>query len=206
MADGQLDQARTQDVPATERPASRRGFLTGLGRLAIGACAAGAAFDPSSVLAATVGASRRTLSLVSLHTNEKLKVTYWADGRYVPTALADANELLRDWRSGEIGKIDPKLLDLLFALRTKLHTDEPFQVISGYRSPKTNAMLAGRTRHSGVADKSLHMQGKAIDIDLAGRQLNRIRQAATELKLGGVGYYPKSSFVHVDTGRVRYWS
>lgn len=185
----------------------RRGFLTGLGRLALGAAAAGAALDPASAIAAAVsGPSRRSLSLVSLHTGEKLRATYWADGRYQENALSDLNEFLRDWRTGDVGAIDPKLLDLLFALKGKLRSDDAFQVISGYRSPATNSMLRGRSKHSGVASRSLHMDGKAIDITMAGRQLARIRQAATELRLGGVGYYPKSGFVHVDTGRVRYWS
>ncbi|WP_244559331.1 DUF882 domain-containing protein [Azospirillum sp. RU37A] len=170
--------------------------------------AAGAAIALPTIItdraaAAPLGATRRTVSFVSPHTREKLRVTYFADGRYLPTALADVNEMLRDWRTGEKGRMDPKLLDLLFQLRQRLRTEEPFQVISGYRCPKTNAMLAAKTE--GVATKSLHMEGKAIDIDLPSRQLARIRQAAVDLKLGGVGIYTKSSFVHVDTGRVRHW-
>lgn len=185
--------------------ASRRGFLSSLGKLVLGA---GAAVTLPTIItdraeAAPMSAARRTLSFVSPHTREKLRVTYFADGRYLPTALADVNEMLRDWRTGEKGRMDPKLLDLLFQLRQRLRTDEPFQVISGYRCPKTNAMLASKSE--GVATKSLHMEGKAIDIDMPSRQLSKIRQAAVDLKLGGVGIYSKSSFVHVDTGRVRYW-
>lgn len=99
--------------------------------------------------------------------------------------------------------MDPRLMDILFALRRKLNTDRPFQVISGYRSPETNAML--RKRNVGVAKISLHMQGKAIDIRLPGFKLSTLHKACIELKRGGVGFYPKSNFVHVDTGRVRYW-
>ncbi|QJE74433.1 DUF882 domain-containing protein [Aerophototrophica crusticola] len=201
--------------PSTSRPespensdapdAARRGFLRSVCKLGL---AAGAAICLPTLItdtaeAASLSAPRRTLQFVSLHTGEKLKVTYWADGRYLPTALQDVNEMLRDWRTGEQTRMDPKLLDLLFQLRQKLRADQAFQVISGYRSPKTNSMLHASS--DGVASKSLHMEGKAIDIDMAGRQLKKIRQAALDLRLGGVGYYPKSSFVHVDTGRVRQW-
>lgn len=183
----------------------RRGFLRRMGGLVLGA---GAAIAMPTILtnpadAAPLSSPRRSLSFVSPHTSEKLKVTYFADGRYLPTALSDVNEMLRDWRTGEQGKMDPKLLDLLYQLRLRLRTEEPFQVISGYRCPKTNAMLASKS--DGVAKKSLHMQGKAIDINVTGRQLAKIRQAAVDLKLGGVGIYSKSNFVHVDTGSVRYW-
>jgi uncharacterized protein YcbK (DUF882 family) len=199
--DSSLSSGQSSPIP----DASRRGFLRSFGQLALGA---GAAIALPTIItdraeAAPLSASRRTISLVSPHTREKLRVTYFADGRYLPTALADVNEMLRDWRTGEQGRMDPKLLDLLFQLRQRLRTDEPFHVISGYRCPKTNAMLAAKSE--GVATKSLHMEGKAIDIDLPSRQLSKIRQAAVDLKLGGVGIYTKSSFVHVDTGRVRYW-
>jgi len=194
--------------PAEPIAPSRRGFLTGAGRLALGgaALAAGGSLLPAPALAATKAAaagSRRALAFQSLHTGETLKVTYWQDGRYVPTALEDVNHILRDWRTGEIGQMDPKLLDILHQLKGRLRADGPFHIISGYRCPRTNAMLASRS--GGVAKKSLHMEGKAIDIALPGRKLAEVRQAALELKLGGVGYYPKSGFVHVDTGRVRQW-
>lgn len=189
--------------PAVET--GRRGFLRGLGGLFLGA---GAAIAAPTILtnpadAAPVSAPRRQLSFVSLHTSEKLKITYFNNGTYDRSALKDVNHMLRDWRTGEVGSMDPKLLDLLFQLRQRLRTEEPFQVISGYRCPKTNAMLASRSE--GVATKSLHMEGKAIDITMTGRQLSRIRQEALNLRLGGVGIYSKTGFVHVDTGRVRQW-
>ncbi|OYQ35160.1 twin-arginine translocation pathway signal protein [Niveispirillum lacus] len=189
--------------PAVE--SGRRSFLRGLGGLFLGA---GAAIAAPAILtapadAAPVSAPRRQLSFVSLHTNEKLKITYFANGAYDRSALKDVNHMLRDWRTGEVGSMDPKLLDLLFHLRQRLRTEEPFQVISGYRCPKTNAMLTSKSE--GVATKSLHMEGKAIDITMAGRQLSRIRQEALNLRLGGVGIYSRSGFVHVDTGRVRQW-
>lgn len=151
-----------------------------------------------------LSADRRALAFVHLHTGEKLNVTYWSGGRYLPTALQDVNEILRDWRTDERVAMDPKLLDLLFQLKHRLRTEDAYRVICGYRCPRTNAMLAAHS--DGVAARSLHMDGKAIDIDVASRPLNRIRQAAVELQAGGVGYYPRSNFVHVDTGRVRQWT
>ena len=183
----------------------RRGFLRGLGGLFLGA---GTAIATPTILtnpadAAPVSAVRRQLSFVSLHTNEKLRVTYYNNGNYDRSALRDVSHMLRDWRTGEARSMDPKLLDLLFQLRQRLRTDEPFQVISGYRCPQTNAMLAARSE--GVATKSLHMEGKAIDITMSDRRLNQIRQEALNLRMGGVGIYTKTGFVHVDTGRVRQW-
>lgn len=145
----------------------------------------------------------RAIAFHNLHTGEDLAATYWAGGNYVPTALSDINHILRDFRTGDVAAIDPRLLDLLYQLRIRMEGDEPFHVISGYRSPKTNGELANQ--NNGVAKKSLHMKGMAIDVRLPGRQLDGLRQAAVALELGGVGYYPKSDFIHVDVGRVRYW-
>jgi uncharacterized protein YcbK (DUF882 family) len=120
--------------------------------------------------------------------------------------LKDINVLLRDFRVNQIKPIDPALLDLLFRLNGELGTDQPFHVISGYRTPETNAMLQERGgAHSGVATHSLHIDGKAIDIRVPGIKLEHLRDKAKGLKIGGVGFYPGSNFVHVDTGRVRYW-
>ncbi len=145
----------------------------------------------------------RAIAFHNLHTGENLAATYWAGGNYVPTALSDINHILRDFRTGDVAAIDHRLLDLLYQLRLRMESDEPFHVISGYRSPKTNSKLADQ--NNGVAKKSLHMKGMAIDVRLPGRQLDGLRQAAIALELGGVGYYPKSDFIHVDVGRVRYW-
>jgi len=144
----------------------------------------------------------RTLSFYNLHTGERLTTVYWEKGRYVPAALDEVNYILRDFRQNEVKPIDPTLLDLLVALRNRLQSQENYEVISGYRSPLTNAML--HSQSEGVAAHSLHMDGKAIDIRLPGRPLGLVRVAALSLQCGGVGYYP-NRFVHVDTGRVRYW-
>ena len=148
-------------------------------------------------------ADTRTLALRSLHTGEFVRATYWAAGRYLREGLADIDRLLRDHRSNAVHPIDRGLLDVLGALRDRLETREPFEVISGYRSPATNARLVATT--SGVAARSLHVAGMAVDIRVPGRPLGAVRDAAAALRAGGVGYYPDSGFVHVDVGRVRSW-
>ena len=146
---------------------------------------------------------QRALTMRNLHTGEKLTRTYWVDGEYLAEPLADINHLLRDHRSNQSHPMDPQLLDLLHELQHKVGSNKPFKIISGYRSPQTNAKLRGTSK--GVAKRSLHMLGKAIDIRLPGQDLATLRQAALSLKAGGVGYYPKSNFLHLDTGRVRHW-
>jgi uncharacterized protein YcbK (DUF882 family) len=145
----------------------------------------------------------RALKFTHTHTGERLAVEYFDRGEYLPDALSTINHFLRDFRTGDVHVIDADLLDLLHRLAGMTDTNRPYQVISGYRSPATNGMLR---RHSeGVAAGSLHMKGQAIDIRLADVPLVKLRQAALEAGRGGVGFYPASDFVHVDTGRVRRW-
>lgn len=146
----------------------------------------------------------RSLSFHHLHTGESLRTVYWADGRYLPEALAQINRLLRDFRTGEEYAIDQRLFDVLHALGRRLDTEGPFHVISGYRSPRTNAMLQ-RTGGGGVSSRSLHMVGMAIDIRMPERRTLDVYDAARSLQAGGAGHYPRSDFVHIDTGRVRFW-
>ncbi|MFS8935193.1 conserved hypothetical protein [Cupriavidus taiwanensis] len=146
----------------------------------------------------------RTLAFDHTHTGERVSLVYAVGDRFVPDALTTLNGFLRDHYSGKVGTIDPQLFDLLFQVRRELGTDKPFQVISGYRSPATNSRLRN-SRGGGVAKHSLHMDGKAIDIRLAGVSLADVRDAAKSLQRGGVGYYETDQFVHIDTGRVRYW-
>jgi uncharacterized protein YcbK (DUF882 family) len=161
---------------------------------------------PAPVAAAAPAVPTRALAFVHTHTRETMDIAYAVNGQYQAGALARLNHLLRDFRTGEKKPIDPKLFDLLHELSMALGTDAPYHIISGYRSPVTNAMLRERGgAHTGVASKSLHMVGKAIDIRLPDVKLKTLREAAASLKRGGVGYYPSSNFVHVDTGRVRYW-
>ena len=169
--------------------------------LIAGGFAAASLATPAIARAAT---GCRSLAFSNLHTGERLKVDYWIAGSYEPDALGEINKVLRDFRTGEVYPIEKPLLDLLNRLHARLGSDAPFGVISGYRSPKTNAMLASKS--GGVAKRSLHMQGMAIDIRLGDRDLPDLRQAALDLQTGGVGYYPRSDFVHVDIGRVRQWA
>ncbi len=148
-------------------------------------------------------ADARVLKFDHTHTGERLSVEYFGGGAYEPDALATVNHFLRDFRTGDVHPIDAGLLDLLHGLTNLTQTSKPFQVISGYRSPATNAML--HRASEGVAVGSLHMQGQAIDIRLADVPLDKLRKAALSYGRGGVGYYPASDFVHVDTGRVRHW-
>lgn len=147
-------------------------------------------------------AAPRSVSFYHTHTDERLRVVYFDRGNYVLEALASLNALLRDFRTGEIAEIDPQLFDTLHALSLACGNGT-YEIISGYRSAHTNAMLRGRS--NGVASKSLHMLGRAIDVRLSGFDTRRLRDAAVNLQQGGVGYYAGSDFVHLDTGRVRTW-
>ncbi len=186
--------------PVDPSPCQHRRRFLGMGAGAL-ACAAAArpALAKSGVLV-----PERSLSFHNLHTGESLKAVYWADGSYVPGSLAEINYLLRDFRNDEVKAIHPDLLDLLHAITNRLGTSKPIQLISGYRSPATNAMLHARS--DGVAVHSLHMDGMASDIRIPGHDLRELHQVALSLRGGGVGYYPKSDFVHVDVGRVRRWN
>jgi uncharacterized protein YcbK (DUF882 family) len=187
---------------------SRRNFC------ALGLAATAAALLPKSLMAATPAAAGRgatsadkSLAFFNTHTRERLETAYCCDGKYDPEALARVNYLLRDHRANEVKPIDVDLLDLLYGLNKDLQTAEPYHVISGYRSPHTNALLRTRGgKGTGVATRSLHMVGKAIDIRVPDVPLKELHKAAVALKKGGVGMYPSSNFVHVDVGRVRYWS
>ena len=183
------------------RALSRRHFLTT-------AASATAAFATTTLLpdfafAAKALPPTRSLAFRSLHTGEEIKATYLRDGQLQPEGVKALNFVLRDWRNDEIWQMDPQLFDLLYALRRRMDSSQPFELISGYRSPETNAKLAAAS--SGVAKRSLHMRGMASDIRLPERDLLALHKVAVAMKAGGVGLYTKSGFVHVDTGRVRYW-
>lgn len=148
--------------------------------------------------------SHKVLALHNTHTGDRLKLTYFEQGRYIKDALHEINHLFRDYHDGSIHPIDTALLDQLYDLKHVLEVRKPFHIVSAYRSPATNADLR---RHSdGVAKNSLHMQGRAIDIRIEGVDTRRIRNAALAMQRGGVGYYGKSNFVHLDTGSVRNWA
>lgn len=174
---------------------SRRQFLA----MTAATLAVGAA--PATMAASS--AQRRSLKLRNLHTGETVEAVFWENGDYRGEGLKSLNRLLRDHRANEVTRMDPKLLDLVYNIKKKLGYKGTIEVISGYRSAKTNAKL--RARSGGVAKRSYHTRGMAMDIRMPGVALSKVRQAARSLKVGGVGYYPKSNFVHVDTGPVRSW-
>ncbi len=158
------------------------------------------ALQAPPVLAAV---NSKSLSFRSIHTGEALTCTYWDSNGYRADALSDIDYLLRDHRTGDIALMDLGLLDMLHSLRVTMGSGEPFEVISGYRSPKTNEML--RQRGVGVNEDSLHMTGRAIDVRLPGRDTTALRDAAIAMRAGGVGYYAGSDFVHVDVGPIEIW-
>lgn len=145
----------------------------------------------------------RELAFYHIHTGESLKATYFDGGQYQPEALKALDMLMRDWRTDTEHTIDPAIYDQLFALQAKVETPGAFHIICGYRSAATNAMLSERS--DGVAKHSLHVEGKALDLNLPGKDLTRLHAAALSLGAGGVGFYPASDFIHMDTGRVRSW-
>lgn len=148
-------------------------------------------------------ADARQLSFYHTHTRRTLDVVYYANGEYVESALDEINRFLKDFRTGEVTAMNPQLLDLLHDVRNELGTDEVYEVISAYRSPKTNEMLRATTR--GVAKKSHHVKGNAIDVRLRGVRTKTLRETALRMERGGVGFYPSSDFVHMDMGPVRQW-
>ena len=145
----------------------------------------------------------KMLSFEHTHTGDKLKLTYFERGSYIKDALQEINYLLRDYHTDDIHPIDPALLDQLYDLKQTLGVNKPFHIVSGYRSPFTNAQL--RKNSHGVAEHSFHMQGRAIDIRLEGVEVKSIKNAALTMARGGVGYYPRNNFVHLDTGGFRTW-
>ncbi|MEW6372485.1 MAG: DUF882 domain-containing protein [Pseudomonadota bacterium] len=175
----------------------RRSFLKGSVALA------SAISLPALAKTAQAAPGERTLRLYNTHTGETVRSVFWAEGQFIPDALQDINKVLRDHRNNKIAPIDPQLLVLLNEVSAKFGDNQLVHVISGYRSPESNAKLHANS--SGVAKRSMHMDGKAIDIRLPGKDLAQLRKAAMAMRVGGVGYYPDSQFVHMDTGRVRYW-
>ncbi|HSC76068.1 MAG TPA: DUF882 domain-containing protein [Pseudomonadales bacterium] len=160
---------------------------------------------PGLVNAVPLAGKKRSLSFVHTHTGEQMSLIYKIGDKFLPNSMTSIAHLMRDFRSGDVHPIDPELLDVLWQVQRNLKNSNPFQIISAYRSPATNSMLRSRSVNTGVAKNSMHLTGQAIDIRLPGAALCDVRDAALELKRGGVGYYASSDFVHVDTGRVRSW-
>lgn len=150
--------------------------------------------------------SHRSLKIRSLHTGEKVNVTYWEQGDYLLDGLAELYLLMRDHRENRIAPIDINLLDQLHSIQSKLETNREIMLVSGYRSPETNGNLRHGEKGSGVAKRSLHMSGKAMDFRIPGLNLRHVHKATLSSTLGGVGYYGRSGYIHMDTGRKRRWA
>jgi uncharacterized protein YcbK (DUF882 family) len=174
---------------------NRRRFIQALAVAAPALALPGLAFGKS--------AGPRRLRLYHTHTAEKLDVVYHENGAYLPDALGELNRLFRDHRSNDVTEMDRDLIDLLHAAQQRLGSTGTYEIISAYRSPATNEML--RRKGAGVAKRSMHLEGKAIDVRLTDARTRDLRQVGIELARGGVGYYERSNFVHFDTGRVRRW-
>ena len=172
------------------------GLLSSFPKFAFAALDACVEFDE-------ISPKERSLSLFNPHTKEIFEGNYYCNGEYVCNALNNINHIMRDTRTDDVKVIDKNLLDLISAISSKLKSDKPIHIISGYRSPKTNKLL--RKHGKGAAKNSYHVKGQAADIRLPGCKISVLRRAAYDLKYGGVGYYPKSRFVHIDVGPVRYW-
>lgn len=151
--------------------------------------------------ASSYGAQR--VSFRQQHTGETFNGVYRVGDRYLPEAFERMNYVLRDFRTREVFPMDPRVIDIISIIQAKSGSSQPLEILSGYRSPKTNAML--RRASTGVAKNSFHMYGQALDIRMPGQSTRNIRNIARSLRAGGVGYYPKSNFVHVDTGTIRSW-
>jgi uncharacterized protein YcbK (DUF882 family) len=179
-------------------PVTRRRFLK-RASLLFGAAGALAALP----VVADIDRRPRVLQFVHTHTGETLVAPYFDGTGYHVSTLRDVNHLLRDFRTGESHVIDPPLLDILYELQVLANLDATYEIISGYRSPTTNAMLRGKSH--GVAERSQHLLGKAIDVRLSGFPTRQLGEYARSLALGGVGFYASSDFIHLDTSRVRFW-
>lgn len=162
----------------------------------------GAATLAAPAVLAGAGDFRR-VRFVNDRTEERLDLVYWVEGAYVPEAMAEISRILRDWREDRARPYDPAAIDVIAAVHRRLDTSEPFNIVSGYRTPRTNAMLRGRSR--GVARNSYHVRAMAVDLQLKSRSVGQMARAAESLGRGGVGRYSRSDFVHVDSGPVRTW-
>src|SRR5262245_59037192 len=193
-----LMHAVSPTAPPGHHRLTRRRLLR-LGALAAATCVP----CPAFALKRAAQPLERALAFYNVHTGESLSTVYWVQGQYLPEALRDINYILRDHHAEHVHPIDPLLLDLLYTMNTMAGWRDPLHVLSAYRSPATNAML--RLYYAGVAEHSMHMEGKAVDVRFVGGDLQMVRRLATALQWGGVGYYPWADFVHLDTGPVRSW-
>ncbi|WP_090110196.1 YcbK family protein [Limimaricola pyoseonensis] len=178
---------------------TRRGLL---GAFAATAVTAAPTYSNAAGFLRRAGDVRR-LQMYSERTGESIDTIYWIEGEYIAEALREITVFMRDWRNDQVLNIDSRTVDIMAASHALLESDEPYMLLSGYRSPATNAML--RRRSSGVAKNSLHLKGQAADLRLSSRSVGQMARAAAACKAGGVGSYSRSGFVHMDCGPVRSW-
>ena len=181
---------------------NRRRFLKVASSLTAALASSTAFSNPLTSIVPQASGEKR-LGFYNLHTCEQINIPFWAGGHYLSDGLNAINRVLRDHRNDQQAEMDVRLLELLYRLKGRLGTDGDFHIISGYRSPQTNAMLSNRS--NGVAKKSLHMRGMAVDIRVPKVELTALKNTALSLRGGGVGYYPESDFLHIDVGRIRSW-
>ncbi len=189
----------------SDNQVNRRSFL-GLGSAAVGGLILPSLIKPAAAAnfkSGVISEGARRLSFRNTHTGESFSGVYRVGDKYLPDAFKHINYVLRDFRTDQVYAMDPRVIDIMYMVQRMTGQNRPFEIISGYRSPKTNNML--RTKSSGVAKKSYHMKGQAIDLRIKDFSSRRVRNVAASLRAGGVGYYAKSDFVHIDTGDVRTW-
>lgn len=185
----------------------RRSFLS-IGAATLGGIILPAMTSPAAAATfkgGVVGDGARRLSFRNTHTGESFSGVYRVGDKYLADAFTQINTVLRDFRTDQVYPMDPRVIDIMYTVHRMTGEQRPFEIISGYRSPKTNTMLRGRSKNSGVAKKSLHMEGRAIDLRMEGFSTKRLRDLAKAVQAGGVGYYRKSNFIHIDCGDVRAW-
>lgn len=186
---------------------NRRSFL-GLGAATLGGVILPSLIAPAAAAnfkGGVIAEGTRRLAFRNTHTGESFSGVYRVGDKYLPDAFKQINYVLRDFRTDQVYAMDPRIVDIMYTVQRMTGQNKPFQIISGYRSPKTNTMLRAKSKRSGVAKKSYHMKGQAIDLRMEDYSTKRLRDLAASLNAGGVGYYSKSDFVHMDSGDVRTW-
>lgn len=205
MAQKSVHDDLTQIIPQAEM--DRRSFL-GLGAATLGGVILPSLISPAlagNLNSGMVEQGSRRLSFRNAHTGESFSGVYRVGNKYLPDAFKQINMVMRDFRTNQVYPMDPRVIDIVYTVHRMTGKRAPLEILSGYRSPKTNAMLRGKSSASGVAKKSLHMQGQAVDLRMEGFSTARLSDIAASLRAGGVGYYAKSNFVHMDSGDVRTW-
>jgi len=200
-----LDLTAFQNSEKDDIDVNRRSFL-GMGAATLAGVVVPAVVAPASAAnfkSGVISKGARRLSFRNAHTGESFSGVYRVGDKYLPEAFQQINTVMRDFRTNQVYPMDPRVMDIIYTVQRLSGRRTPFEILSGYRSPKTNTML--RNSSTGVAKKSLHMEGRAVDLRMDGFSTKRLRDLAVSLRAGGVGYYSRSDFIHIDSGDVRSW-